>query len=69
MQSQKYPVRLLIDTGDPALMLFQSRLPNVMDLQTIGVETGVNLAGPFQRKKVKVSELALGKETFGPQVL
>lgn len=39
-----------------------------MHLQTVGVETGVNLAGSFQRKKVKVSELALGKKTFGAPV-
>jgi hypothetical protein len=39
-----------------------------MDLQTIGLDTGTNLGGQFQRKKVRVSELALGKEKFGGQV-
>jgi hypothetical protein len=68
MELQNGPVRLLIDTGDPALMLFQSRLRDAIGLQTIGLETGNNLGGQFQRRKVRVSEITLGKEKLAPQV-
>ena len=61
--------RLLIDTGDPAVMLFQSLLHDSKGLQDSGNETGTNLAGQFQRKRVRVAEVGLGKEKLGPQTV
>ena len=66
---QNRQVRLLIDTGDPAVMLFQSLLHDSKGLQDSGNETGTNLAGQFQRKRVRVAEVGLGKEKLGPQTV
>jgi len=69
MTMQNRQVRLLIDTGDPAVMLFQSLLHDSKGLQDFGNETGTNLAGEFQRKRVRVSDVSLGKEKLSPQIV
>jgi hypothetical protein len=69
MTLQNRPVRLLIDTGDPAVMLFQSLLHDSKGLEDCGTDTGTNLAGQFQRKRVRVSDIALGKEKLNPQIV
>jgi hypothetical protein len=69
MTLQNRSARLLIDTGDPAVMLFQSQLHDSKGLQDVGNDIGTNLAGQFQRRRVRVSEIALGKEKLSPQII
>jgi hypothetical protein len=61
------PVRLLVDTGASALMLFQSRLKNPISLPTGRLAKATNVGGDFQRQAVMIPDTRLGKEELGPQ--
>ncbi len=61
-------LRLVVDTGDPNLVLFQSRLPETTGLQTLGTEEITDVSGTFQLRKVRIPEVYLGKEPLGEQV-
>jgi hypothetical protein len=61
------PVRLLVDTGASALMLFQSRLKNPISLPAARVAKATNVGGDFQRQAVMIPDTRLGKEELGPQ--
>jgi hypothetical protein len=61
------PVRLLVDTGASALMLFQSRLKNPISLPTGRLAKATNVGGDFQRQAVLIPDTRLGKEELGPQ--
>ena len=61
------PVRLLVDTGASALMLFQSRLKNQISLPTGRLAKATNVGGDFQRQAVLIPDTRLGKEELGPQ--
>lgn len=61
------PVRLLVDTGASALILFQSRLKNSISLPAGRVAKATNVGGDFQRQAVMIPDTRLGKEELGPQ--
>jgi predicted aspartyl protease len=61
-------LRIVIDTGGPDLMLFQSRMSNSMGLQELGTETVSDVGGTFQRRRVRLAEVNVGKETIGAQI-
>lgn len=61
------PVRLLVDTGASALMLFQSHLKNPTSQLTGGAAMPTNVGGDFQRQAVLIPDTRLGKEELGPQ--
>ena len=67
-QFQDRQLRLMIDTGSPDLMLFQSRIPEATSWRTIGTEKTTNLGGTFRSRKVQIPEVYLGKETVGSQI-
>jgi len=60
-------VRLLVDTGASALMLFQSRLKNPISLRAGRLAKATNVGGYFQRQAVLIPDMHLGKENLGPQ--
>jgi len=60
------PVRLLVDTGASALMLFQSRLKDAISLLAGRTAKATNVGGDFQRQPVLIVDTRLGKEELGP---
>ena len=68
MEFQTRQLRLVVDSGGPDLMLFQSRMPDSSGFQELGSEKVTDAGGTFQRKRVRISEVYLGKETIGAQI-
>jgi predicted aspartyl protease len=67
MESQHRHLRLVVDTGAPDLMLFQSRLPDSANFQILGTEKVIDAGGAFQCRKVQIPDVHLGKENIGLQ--
>ena len=64
---QNHPLRLVVDTGSPDVMLFESRMPDSASWQTLGVQKTANASGTLQLMKIWIPELYLGQETIGGQ--
>ena len=67
MGFQDRRLRMVVDSGGPDLTLFRSRVSEPTGLQVLGTETVADAGGTFQRTKVRIPELHIGKETMGAQ--
>jgi hypothetical protein len=68
MEFQTRQLRLVVDSGSPDLMLFQSRMLDSNGFQELGSEKVTDAGGTFQRKRLRIPEVYLGKETIGAQI-
>jgi len=68
MGFQDRGLRMVVDSGGPDLTLFRSRVSESIALQALGTETVADAGGTFQRRRVRIPELYLGKQTMGAQM-
>ena len=62
------PVRLLVDTGAAALLLFQSQLDDPIALPAGKTVRASNVGGgDFQLQSLLIPDMRMGKEELGPQ--
>jgi predicted aspartyl protease len=64
---QDHPMRLVVDTGSPDVMLFESRMSDSTGLQTLGTQETVNASGTLRLRKVWIPDVYLGQERIGGQ--
>ena len=68
MQSLHQQFLLVVDSGGPDLMLLQSRILAAPVFESLGMEKVSDVSGSFQRKKVRIPDVYLGKEYIGSQI-
>jgi hypothetical protein len=64
---QSQNLRLVVDTGSPDVMLFESRMQDTTGFEMLGTQKTVNVSGTFKLKKVRMPEVFLGQATIGAQ--
>jgi predicted aspartyl protease len=64
---QNHELRLVVDTGSPDVMLFESRMSDSAGLQTLGTRETVNAGGTLRLRKVWIPDVYLGQERIGGQ--
>jgi predicted aspartyl protease len=62
---QNHPMRLVVDTGSPDVMLFESRMSGSAGLQTLMTQETVNASGTLRLRKVWIPDVYLGQERIG----
>ena len=67
MEFQDRRLRMVVDSGGPDLTLFRSRVSKPAGLEDLGSETVADTGGTFQRTRVRIPELYIGKETLRSQ--
>jgi len=61
LQVQGHPVRLIVDTGFPGLLLYEERLlKRVPGLRMVGNPTGVSIGGRLQAKQAVLPDVVFG---------
>ena len=64
---QNQQLRLVVDTGCPDVMLFESRMSESTGWRTLGTQETVNASGTLRLRKVWIPEVYLGQQRIGGQ--
>src|SRR2546430_9182439 len=62
MEFENRQLRLVVDTGSPDLMLFQSRMQDSTGVQVLGSEEVADVSGTFRRRKVRIPRVYRSEE-------